>query len=420
MSLSNSYSNLRPTLLLDFSNGQALDPRITFARASTARFYDGETVAKAEENLLTQSNPVTGTNWSNSGFTITTNAGVAPDGTSTATKLVPVTDNVAHSTFQVATAAGSNVQSVFVKADGYTKVALRESQTGAYYVSFDLTGSGSVIEQSSATGTITALANSWFRISMVGSITGTTRWSIYVLAPAYTTGQPAAFAGDGTSGVLVWGAQLENRTAVAAYTPTTTAPVTNYVPQLMTAASGQPRIDFDPITRVCRGLLIEESRQNLLQRSEEFDNAAWTKSAASAQANATVAPDGALTADALVEDTTTAEHWVQQASTVVTATAYTYSLYAKAAGRTKFRMREVGATNATVVLDLTTGTVSSTSGGGTGTITNVGNGWYRCTLTFTSSGTTAALRVNLLDESFNASYAGNGYSGVFIWGAQLE
>ena len=48
--------SIRPSLLLDFANSKALDPRITFTRASTATYWDGHTTAKAEENLIPQSN----------------------------------------------------------------------------------------------------------------------------------------------------------------------------------------------------------------------------------------------------------------------------------------------------------------------------------------------------------------------------
>lgn len=43
-------SNVEPSLLLDFAKAKTLDPRITFTRSTTAVFYDGKTVSKAEEN----------------------------------------------------------------------------------------------------------------------------------------------------------------------------------------------------------------------------------------------------------------------------------------------------------------------------------------------------------------------------------
>jgi hypothetical protein len=52
MSIAQNFPEIRPSLNLDFANVKALDPRVTFARASTGAYYDGQTVAKAEENLF--------------------------------------------------------------------------------------------------------------------------------------------------------------------------------------------------------------------------------------------------------------------------------------------------------------------------------------------------------------------------------
>jgi hypothetical protein len=83
MTIQQNFVNIKPSLNLDFANTKQLDPRITFARASTARFYDGKTTAKAEENLVTQSQGFTVSPWEGPAA-ITANSAVAPDGTTTA------------------------------------------------------------------------------------------------------------------------------------------------------------------------------------------------------------------------------------------------------------------------------------------------------------------------------------------------
>ena len=61
-----------------------------------------------------------------------------------------------------------------------------------------------------------------------------------------------------------------------------------------------------------------------------------------------------------------------------------------------------------------------------GSIVDVGNGWYRCIITFTTVSTSGAVinPVIYLIDNANATRAagmtGDGYSGIFIWGAQLE
>src|SRR6056297_1427264 len=58
----------------------------------------------------------------------------------------------------------------------------------------------------------------------------------------------------------------------------------------------------------CPVLAIEPQRTNLLQYSEEFNNAAWIKDNVTITPNDAVAPDGTTTADKLVEDTSSSQH----------------------------------------------------------------------------------------------------------------
>ena len=66
---------------------------------------------------------------------------------------------------------------------------------------------------------------------------------------------------------------------------------------IKTAAAGEPRYTYDPETGEELGLLIEESKTNLLTYSEEFNNGAWSKSSLGFTANNVVSPDGNTTAD---------------------------------------------------------------------------------------------------------------------------
>jgi hypothetical protein len=183
-----------------------------------------------------------------------------------------------------------------------------------------------------------------------------------------------------------------------------------------------PRFDYDPATLAPKGLLIEEARTNLLLRSEEFDSASWIKIRATVTANATTSPDGTADAEKLVEDTTASDtHFVLQTATISSSTTYTYSVFLKASERTRASLQDGGGSNAIGYFDLSNGTVVSTSGA-TATITNFGNGWYRCTITFTTgvAQITANCRVFLVNTGTNISYTGDGTSGIFVWGAQLE
>ena len=159
---------------------------------------------------------------------------------------------------------------------------------------------------------------------------------------------------------------------------------------------------------------VLRARYNLLTYSEQFDNAAWTKSNAAVTANATTAPDGALTADLLTPDATAAAfHLTSQSNALLGATVI--SVYAKPNGYDKLAISVQFAS--VVVFDVTAGTV--VSGGAAASIQSVGNGWYRCSYSFTRTGT-SNIEIGVARQSDGAwvGWAPNGTSGIYIWGAQ--
>lgn len=163
---------------------------------------------------------------------------------------------------------------------------------------------------------------------------------------------------------------------------------------------------------------------NLLTYSEQFDNAAWSKTRATVTANALAAPDGALTADKLVEDATASNtHYVGQSFSFISGTTYTASFYAKQAERVHvqpvFLSTSFGATTGPVI-SLSTGERTSGSGSYTYTSQPIGNGWYRITVTATATATASSeFQVRTVANGVTSVYTGDGTSGVYIWGAQL-
>ena len=213
------------------------------------------------------------------------------------------------------------------------------------------------------------------------------------------------------------------------FTRSTTATFTGSDGLIQTAAINAPRFDYNPVTLAPKGLLIEEQRTNLVTYSEQFDNAAWAKTRCSITANTIVAPDGALTADKLVEDATASDtHLLTQSISFTSGTAYTYSIFAKQAEAGRFFQllfpSAAFGSALRATFDLTNGTFQ-VSASITGAITFVGNGWYRCSITGTAT-TTASASIGILLANSSAAtgaaaiYTGNGYSGIYIWGAQLE
>lgn len=193
---------------------------------------------------------------------------------------------------------------------------------------------------------------------------------------------------------------------------------------MRTAAVNEPRFDHDPATGQSLGLLIEESRTNLLVRSEDFS--LWSIFNASVQSDVITAPDGNTTADKLVENSSTGNKEVSRSSiTFTSGTSLTLSCFVKAGERTLFRLGFTTgffASTTEVHFNLTSGTVSSTFGGVTSaSIIPYPNGWYRCVATVlpTSSGT-GLVYITLVRSGIQSNYVGNGTSGIYIWGAQLE
>lgn len=192
-------------------------------------------------------------------------------------------------------------------------------------------------------------------------------------------------------------------------------------------AATTPRFDYDPILLTSRGVLTEVARTNALLRAAEFDNASWTKVASSVTANAAISPDGALTMDKLVEDSTNALHYVIQGATITVAQTNTFSFYAKAGERSTILIhlhdQASPGNRLEARFDLAAGTVSNVANvgnatGATATITSVGGGIYRCTLTGQANTSGTVLRP-VIYLGF-AAYLGDGVSGAYIWGAQVE
>jgi hypothetical protein len=425
-----------------------MDPRITFTRASTATYYGTQT-ALGDQNLLTQS-AVDTSAWETTGGTIAAATQVAPNGTTTAATF---TDNLAggvHIGNQVPTPdllAGTDYTlSLFMKAgtNNFGVLTLTNVETSENGISAVIDLSTGVITQTDSGTNATAglffaegVGSGWYRVVITGSSVAGFNRAEFGLAPASTgnvfnNSQRISFTGTGTS-IYVWGAQLEQRSAVTAYTPTTTAPITNYITVLETAAIDAPRFDYAPTTQTALGLLIEEQRTNLLTYSEQFSNAAWTKSRTSITANIVVAPDGAITGDKLVEDTATGSHTVRNATsiTIVSGTTLTASVFAKAA-EGAFVIVGIGDGSGTNIsrttFNLSTGAIGSSTTAAANVsvpipvITPVGNGWYRCAVTATV--TIALTAQQWIYKGSNAtgaaSYTGDGISGIYIWGAQLE
>jgi|11BtaG_2_1085332.scaffolds.fasta_scaffold05929_2 hypothetical protein len=405
--------DVRPSLLLDFANSKTLDPRITFTRGSTATYWDGKTTTKAEENLTERSENFANAYWTKSDVTVTEGA-TAPDGSTTAaTVQSAVSSDPTQAVYHLMSPVpqvGATV-SVYAK-EGTTEFFSLQAATSNPCALFNL-NTGTVLHQTGCTATITDVGNGWYRCALENL---TVSGNYIMMSPVGSDigtgdawGNNDAQAGDN---VLIWGVQLENNSSPTAYTATGGAPIVKYQPTLQTAASGEARFDHDPVTGESKGLLIEEARTNSLTFSEEFDHSSFTEQSVTVEANQAVAPDGTLTADKLVIDSGAGTHQITKLG-VISSQTCSVSIFAKAAGVNTFTLLDGAAATNGASFNLSTG-VATDVNSGTGTIENLGNGWYRCTAVMTTTG----FRLYCPDAA--GTSVGDGFNGIFIWGAQVE
>lgn len=208
---------------------------------------------------------------------------------------------------------------------------------------------------------------------------------------------------------------------ICAFTRASTATYVDRYGVLKSSAADNPRFASD-------GMLIEGASTNLLTYSEQFDNAAWSKGNLSVSANTTETTDpfGTGYADKLIETNTTAvAHSIYQSSvTYVAGTAYAFSVFAKKAERKKIRLSFGGTafgSGGVAIFDLNDKTQNIT-GAISARIQELSGGWSRLSviMTATSSASGASPAIYLINDSGDVSYTGDGTSGLYIFGAQLE
>ena len=162
---------------------------------------------------------------------------------------------------------------------------------------------------------------------------------------------------------------------------------------------------------------------NLFTQSQDYTPAAWSKTGSTITAASIIAPNGTLTGQTLNEDSSTGQHNISRGggSEVLSVGAtYTMSVYAKQAGRNVIFIQALG-TFTKSYFDIANGTILSSGAGMTSTITSVGDGWFRCTITFVCDTTNNSIRVIAATTGNGVqTYTGTSIASVYLWGAQLE
>jgi hypothetical protein len=188
---------------------------------------------------------------------------------------------------------------------------------------------------------------------------------------------------------------------------------------IKTAGNNVPRFDHNPTTGESLGLLVEEARTNLLLQSSDLTTASWGLTNVTRTANSTTAPDGTNTAVKIASTTGTWQTFLSQVSVAgITAIPTTFSCYAKAAEANWFCLAGIQFGEAIAFFNLATGALGTRSAGSAHSITPVGNGWYRCSVTCASASSTQwGFFPASTDNTLTPAPIGN---GVHVWGPQLE
>lgn len=147
----------------------------------------------------------------------------------------------------------------------------------------------------------------------------------------------------------------------------------------------------------------------------------WTASQSFTTSNATIAPNGELDGDKVTPFGTTAEHPLQpNIGSPALGNTETYSVHAKAAGYNYLGLRvQISGVWSVSYFNLATGVISTSSPNFISTdITSVGNGWYRCSITYANRSISGFQIIPAPSEL--VTFTGNGVDGLYVWGAKLE
>ena len=412
---------------------------------STDGVHEGLLIEEARTNLVKSSEDFSTTDWLTSNSSVTVNQAIAPDGTASADKLIPNTNNVNHyKSISSTTVSGALCCSVFAKADGYNYIRLRfNGSTAQGRVWYNLSNGTVGTTDANVDGFIEDYGNGWYRCIAVES--GNTSTSAGFQIFPQSANNQTTFAGDGESGILIWGAQFEEGSFPTSYIPTiptftSRASDGTYFDSsgvLQTASTNVARTDHKYIDGewVEAGLLLEGASTNEQGYSEDLDNASGYDFTNISVAESSITTPANDSNSYLMTETSGAAHYINTDSTyrpsILSGETWTVSIFAKKGDGANAPdiiqlTHSSGAfgTSQYANFNISTGVITD-SAGGTAKIEDVSNGWYRCSFTATSTSSgVAVLVVALVNDNPTAtrlpSYTFSSDANVYLWGAQLE
>ena len=450
------------------------------------------------QNLLTYSQDFANSDWTKSLTTITTNSTTAPDGTTTADKMLATATTQGFIEQSPTVTVGQPYTfSIYAKAGDNNWFRITNQSSGTSGGWFNLTD-GTLGTQNGAgnVSSITSVGDGWYRcVRTFPSVVSGTQTVLYGNSISDGVGNPPE-----NKFIYIWGAQAEAGSTVSEYIPTTavirsisgglkemtTAMVNEIVDQTVYQYSLSPSVALSVVssggslgtladTRLQAGAVSNSSTAfpneattaepttvtvnfakitsadasvsptadtgktwpayltsvytNTAKYSQALENARWGKTNVTVTANQTTAPDGTTTADLVVPNTNNAHHYVSSANgnfgTHASGETWTLSVFAKTAGYDYIKFF-TSSSQASALFNIANGTFVGGAGAKfiSGAITNVGNGWYRCSMTSdgidNDDGGVYVHSTTFSPINQTYSYAGNGTDGAYLWGMQME
>jgi hypothetical protein len=383
---------------------------LSVTRATTAtRVNSAGLVELVPYNLLSGTNNLNGWGLVNASRITNQNN---PFGSNDAIKLTYNTTNGAHYILRSSPSIGQVTISIYAKASELNFLQIASAQTADEYANFNLsTGVVGTKGTSCSSSLIENVGDGWYRCT--ATLTNGTNTVYFCIANSASMGwfATSTYAGANTTdGLFLYGAQLVEGTQAKDYFATETR-------------LNIPRLDYS--LGSCPSLLVEPQRTNLALWSEQFDNAAWTKTNVTVTANNAISPSGVINADTIIGNGVSSSRGLSQTISVTSGATYSMSFYAKKNTNNFVQILFSGvifSVNSWANFDLNSGVIGSVGSAATASIQSVGNGWYRCTIVATATATNSNLLfINLVTSSTSTRNESNTLTtSVFLWGAQLE
>ena len=358
---------------------------------------------------MTYSNDFSNAAWTKFGSPTLTSGQSGYDGSSDAWLYESTT--ASHSMLQFVSGSGVYSFSVYAKAGTADGIRLRVDDATGSNIYVDLTDGSIITDQSGITYNIESVGSGWYRVSITSNVSSLSNVRLIVVnnVGASTTGT-----------IYIQDAQVEIGLAATDYIESGAS----------TGKAGlledEPRFDYSG-GATCPSLLLEPSRTQLIGQTEYFES--WPNTEVSLMPNHGSSPEGLNNAYSMSETTATNRHRIfLSLGKAASAIDYCFSVFVKnKSGSRNIRLNlesSIGGNKASVVFD-TSGNVvlaASTSGSFANAESfkeQVGDYW-KYTLKATSDTSTTLIPIILLNDGTTEVYTGDGTSGVYLFGAQLE